>query len=371
MNEKQLKEIIKFYKDLLNINFRSFTTENEKYHENLEIYEAYFHKYLNIINTDVQNSVRFYSENKNKEYHGQFDEVNDNLNNQTILVLFVNLHIFYRLFRMKDYETKRIKDFQDFKISDLDTKVTWYRGQSNASWQIIPSFFRDSSKTKLWSWDEVISEYNSKPNKNSISMKLNELDIKINDQPYRTVSYVQHAISFSPIVDFTKSLDVALSFALSKSSSLSSYYEVDSSVYELKMNTDSVLHEIDKIDKALRDSKVQVFSRNEYLVNVIRNEMWTMMLKGLESIIYLIDFPTNDRMLYQKGTFILFNNTIVIGSDIFLSYNKVSFLKNHLVKNVIPCAKKEEMLKSLLRNTPHYRFRYLMDPYLFLDEIDL
>lgn len=374
MKETILSRIIDYYKKKSKVSLRSFTDRNMSYDLYLKIYHDYFNRYQNEVNNDIKIAIEEYF-NEGKQNHENNDVgINLSLNNATEDIEFIaliNLHVFFRLFKMRDYETRNISKITEFELTNNENHVIWYRGQSDSSWNIIPTMFRDNKLTKLWTWNEILNELSSKPQRNSVASKLSEINLDIQEQPYRTMAYIQHAISYSLLIDFTKSKDVSLSFALTKRSSLSSYYNTDSCVFELSMPQKSVISDLNQINKVILNSKVQVINQNEYIVKMLENEMWIKLIKGNSSVIHLLDFPTNDRMLYQKGTFALFDNAIIIGGEVFLSYDKVKYLKEHLVKKVIQYQRKEVMLKTLLRKSPQYHQRYLMDPYLYLDEVDL
>lgn len=93
-------------------------------------------------------------------------------------------------------------------------------------------------------------------------------------------------------------------------------------------------------------------------------------MDAAESTIYLINRPINDRMLFQKGAFILYDNVIIIDDEVFMSCNKVRFLKNNLKKYIIKANLKEGLYEDLMKKYPQYYQRYLLDPYLYLSELD-
>ncbi|HHT99217.1 MAG TPA: FRG domain-containing protein [Acholeplasma sp.] len=272
---------------------------------------------------------------------------------------------------MKHYIEKQLTDIEDIIKYDEQDNIVWYRGQTNTNWQLVPSFFRSAKRTALWTWSDIYKDYKSKPSKVSLINKLNEVDIDTKSFPYKTAAFIQHSIGYSPLIDFSRSSKVALSFALSNASSMVNYYGDDACVYVLELNNYRILTELEDIDNAIRGSKVQVFRRNESIFNLITNQMWIDLLSGsITSVIHLINKPTNDRMMFQKGTFILYDNAIIIGDEIFMSYNKVSFIGRHLTKYNIDTKSKERLYEKLMIDYPQYHQRYLLDPYLYLGEPD-
>ena len=78
---------------------------------------------------------------------------------------------------------------------------------------------------------------------------------------------------------------------------------------------------------------------------------------------YVINIKTNDRMKYQKGVFVLFDKFILIGDQLIMT----DYLKSRFGKIRIDTNDKDRLMKTYIEST-HNEYRYLMDPYLYLNE---
>lgn len=367
-----LNTLLVYYKSKSDAKISMFTEKNKKYKEYMNSYLHYYEKYNNIIHRDINLAlVEFDNKDKIDNFSLVYEVFNNVIENEKVIHITVSIHVFFRLFKMKHYIEKQLTDIEDIIKYDEQDNIVWYRGQTNTNWQLVPSFFRSAKRTALWTWSDIYKDYKSKPSKVSLINKLNEVDIDTKSFPYKTAAFIQHSIGYSPLIDFSRSSKVALSFALSNASSMVNYYGDDACVYVLELNNYRILTELEDIDNAIRGSKVQVFRRNESIFNLITNQMWIDLLSGsITSVIHLINKPTNDRMMFQKGTFILYDNAIIIGDEIFMSYNKVSFIGRHLTKYNIDTKSKERLYEKLMIDYPQYHQRYLLDPYLYLGEPD-
>lgn len=359
----QIKKLKNNYKKLIRASISVFTIKNNKYNEYITDYRNYYQDHKSIIIGDIKMAINENDLQINIE--SELTNISDE-----ILHLKVDLHVFFRLYKMKNYKVEKLTNIKDLIELENQSEI-WFRGQTNAEWQLIPSIFRNIKKSALWGWDEIYNEYNTKPKKVSLIKKLEEVDIDTITNPYRTISFIQHSIGYSQLIDFSKTSKIPLSFALSNSAQMASYYEDDACVYSLNVENYKILDNIDEIDSVVKGSKVQLFKRNELLVNLIRNRTWIDLMSGnKKSIIHLINKPTNDRMLFQKGRFILYDNVIIIDSDIYMSFSKIGFMEKQLTKFVIECNNKESLFEELMKEYPQYHQRYLFDPYLYLSESD-
>jgi hypothetical protein len=369
---KSLESLLAYYKRNSKAKISIFTENNKNYFEYMIHYEKYYKANIDNINQDLFLAVEEFRDKVNNDIMLDTNMLrNQIMEDLNLLHIIVNLHIFFRLFKMKYYIELPLNNIEDIIQYNEKQGVVWYRGQTNTNWQLVPSFFRNAKKTSLWTWNEIYKDYKSRPKKVSLISKLNEVDINTFLFPYKTAAFIQHSIGYSPLIDFTRSPKVALSFALANASSMVNYYGDDACVYVLDLNNYKVLTKLDEIDRAILDFKVQVFKKYDSIINLISNQMWLDLLNNkVDSIIHLINIPTNDRMMFQKGTFILYDGVIIIGDEVFMSYNKVGFMAKHLIKYNIKTKIKENLYEKLMIDYPQYHQRYLLDPYLYLGEPD-
>src|SRR5690554_2939179 len=259
-----LNTLLVYYKSKSDAKISMFTEKNKKYKEYMNSYLHYYEKYNNIIHRDINLAlVEFDNKDKIDNFSLVYEVFNNVIENEKVIHITVSIHVFFRLFKMKHYIEKQLTDIEDIIKYDEQDNIVWYRGQTNTNWQLVPSFFRSAKRTALWTWSDIYKDYKSKPSKVSLINKLNEVDIDTKSFPYKTAAFIQHSIGYSPLIDFSRSSKVALSFALSNASSMVNYYGDDACVYVLELNNYRILTELEDVDNAIRGSKVQVFRRNE------------------------------------------------------------------------------------------------------------
>lgn len=178
------------------------------------------------------------------------------------------------------------------------------------------------------------------------------------------VSFFQHSISLSPLVDFTERIEVASFFALSNQISYNEFYNNDASLYLLYNNQDGSFKELD--DDTLKKIRMGVYkkgkrTRDDYL------KMYTVMGKlfNTNADVYISKGKTNDRMRYQSGAFVLYDNYIIdnLENTLLTTHNSsVTILKIIIDKNV-----KKDILEYLIKEYPDFQLRYLMNPYMIFE----
>ncbi|MFA6377399.1 MAG: FRG domain-containing protein, partial [Acholeplasmataceae bacterium] len=308
-NEKLIQgylfDVLNYFKKKSDAKISVFTEKNKKFQEYINQYYRYYNDYKSTISNDFYAAINEYRNsslkfNLNQDIDFQLLINTDNMT----LHITIDIHIFFRLYKMKHYTEKQLNNIEDIISYDNKDGIVWYRGQTNTNWQLVPSFFRNAKNSFLWSWSEIYKDYNSKPSKVSLINKLNEVDIDTASFPYKTAAFIQHSIGYSPLIDFTRSPEVAISFALSNGSSMVNYYGDDACVFVLELNGYKILSDLNEIDNVMSSSKTQVFRKSELIINLLSNQMWLdLMIGKISSTIHLINRPTNDRMMFQKGTF--------------------------------------------------------------------
>lgn len=363
-----LKDITNFLKSSFSIKVRLFASNISE--SNKTVYFSYFQEHFVKIQKDVREAVEKYSQVKDKNII-QFTHVLDSYekidsDNFDLIGNMVDLHVIFRLFNMKEYINDDLENIGDVS---KEKDNLWFRGHTNSNWSLVPSFFRNNNETKLWTWNMILHEYASKPSAPSLVEKLLEVDIDPNINPYKFLAFIQHAISYSPLIDFSKNSRVALSFSLSNQSKILDFYKDESCVYQLNIRDFKVLEKLNEIDEVIKNVRIQSFRENSSIFTIIQNQLWIdLLLEKTRSVVHLINLPTNDRMLYQKGVFVLFDRVIIIGNEIYFSKNKIDFFRQNLKKFIIKTETKESLIGELYNINPQYHHRYLHNPYLFLED---
>lgn len=187
---------------------------------------------------------------------------------------------------------------------------------------------------------------------------------------YRLFAFSQHYLDVSPFVDFTKSLYVALSFALKNRKS----FEAPLVLYTVKiLDDDNYTQSIVTANQWLADYKVYVFRRREdYIKNLIQGgaaglrQMLAQMEREGEDLAQmgnapsakLIDIPTNDLMRYQQGVFLLLTNF----SLKFNGYPTKNIREDfEVTKWILDAEICPALLKMIEAEAPWYNYECLLD----------
>lgn len=252
-----------------------------------------------------------------------------------------------------------------------DNNAYFFRGQTNYEWDLIPSMIRNLND-------------NVKINMNFFNKKY--LTLKLKDKYYEMfgkdkidylfLSFMQHACSYSPFIDFTKSNIIGLSFALSNPNFFNDFTNKNSSLFIVSIDSNEILRSEEKINEFLQEEYQLIYLDRKTLgfgenVSFKENEEEILFLSDFKTIINLltpkyklIDLPTNDRMKYQKGVFLVFYGCICANDTIFYQLNN----KFKLLKVKINKMNKRIYLEKIYKNYRFYDPEHLMKPYLYFNE---
>lgn len=271
---------------------------------------------------------------------------------------------------------------RDVKEKRKIFKTKWYRGQSNYKWGLVPSFIRyiKTEIPDIITVDQMYlyNDYKSSDIIDRINKILEPPITAINNLNYDKISYIQHSLAYSPLLDFTQSFPIALSFALGNTDTPFEYNNYDSAVFELEIFDidNNILIDESSINKFLSSYKIHVCT--EYLLGTPINGQQIITINDLIEIITpkykLIEVQTNDRMKYQKGKFILFHDCLVINQTMLVELNpQIKFRKYKI--DVTQKRRRRTLegysdsLKDILhREYPEYDIDSLMDPYKYVRE---
>ena len=253
-----------------------------------------------------------------------------------------------------------------------DNNAYFFRGQTNYEWDLIPSMIRNLND-------------NVKINMNFFNKKY--LTLKLKDKYYEMfgkdkidylfLSFMQHACSYSPFIDFTKSNIIGLSFALSNPNFFNDFTNKNSSLFIVSIDSNEILRSEEKINEFLQEEYQLIYLDRKTLgfgenVSFKENEEEKILfLSDFKTIINLltpkyklIDLPTNDRMKYQKGVFLVFYGCICANDTIFYQLNN----RFKLLKVKINKMNKRIYLEKIYKNYRFYDPEHLMKPYLYFNE---
>lgn len=404
-NFRQLKESVdESIKELINAtyydNFFSFTNVGKKEFYDFVIGDTNLNEinmeidYQNpkLIKTllDFRLKKRFPIDLLNRIFIGEFK----NISREYLIDISTDEDLFYRtllkyvLYRALDEEfnssiimyPKDEIEFAQYMNSKNDKFL--FRGQSDYSWQITPSLVRNLNvNDDLYINQITLYElYNEYGYSDSLLARYNKSfkDKRINRPSmidYDFLSRMQHAVSYSPLVDFTSDYNVALTFAL-KASNPNNFMYNDSAIYFLDVNHPTLENKITNIADAnkiiastsisLLNSKIKIGTIKT--IKDAHGNPHTLSFKNYDEIVesilpkfLIIDIPTNDRMLIQKGKFVIFYDYVLVKGKMFSPFDN---FKNICVKHRISAKDKPRLLNWLHKHYPEVKESYLMDPYL-------
>lgn len=181
---------------------------------------------------------------------------------------------------------------------------------------------------------------------------------------FEICSFSQHYLDMSPFIDFTKSLFVAMSFALKNRD----VFTDDIVIYTVEI--DDKEHYTDDIVTAecwLHDYKVTMINSPENVVKGRKGgisafkesiEAIEARSKATSPTAKFIDIPTNDLIKFQQGVFMLLTDY----SMFYDAYLTKSIRENfHITKYIISKKICPELLDIIAAEAPWYQYECLLD----------
>ncbi|MCD7871719.1 MAG: FRG domain-containing protein [Clostridiales bacterium] len=182
---------------------------------------------------------------------------------------------------------------------------------------------------------------------------------------YELCAFSQHYLDFSPFVDFTKSLYVALSFALKNKNKFTDdivLYTVEIEDYE-NYTSDIVTTEC-----WLNNYSVTVHNFSDEKLKTIQNISSASIKAAKEAVekrrqisspkARLIDIPTNDLMKYQQGVFLLLTDYVMLHQSYLTKNLREVFNISKYIINKDIC---KTLLKIVSDEAPWYNYECLVD----------
>lgn len=270
-------------------------------------------------------------------------------------------------------------NYQEIKMNKSIDRF-YYRGQSNYKRDLCPSIFRGLTFSKgsniHVTKDTLFKIYNEKGYSNSLIDKYNncfpnKIITKYSGVDYDFLAWMQHSISYSPLMDFTTDLDVALTFAITPNNP-TNFCLIDSALFILELENEKyVINDIHLINKYINDIDICVLKNRikpgttitTYDIDgkpkVLSFKSFDNIIKLLTPEFILIDLEQNDRMKVQKGKFVLFYKYVSVNGNVFCSLND----NFHLFKGKMNFSTKTNILNNQLKIREFYKSSYLLNPY--------
>lgn len=297
----------------------------------------------------------------------------DSFNSKISDNLDLNFSVVSEHIRSMDEFNERIMD--DFKRN----KQLFYRGErlNDPHRQLLPTMLRNTNE-KLFGSDMGIIHIDAPflldyyvSMGDFVNVFQNTMGIVDKNHLYEISAFAQHYCDFSPLIDFTKSIYPALSFAIKDRDNV----EDDIVLYVLELkDSGDYTDDINVANQWLKDLSVYTYNINEKSVKVAVKDMIGAnpltaasdeLRAHLERITSmpspkakLIDVPVNTRMKFQQGVFLLLTDFQFFKNTYFTKNIREQFLITKYIIDKDICA---ELKNMVLTDTPWYAYKYLTD----------
>lgn len=276
--------------------------------------------------------------------------------------------------RIEDSQSfyQRIKQPFDQDFSNPNRKI-FYRGEriNDLSRPLIPTLLRD--KQKLLRSDEPVADINSEflldyyKNMGEFYNIFQRVFGSVTRyRLYELCAFAQHYLDVSPFIDFTKSLYVALSFALKGRD----HFEEDIVLYTAELSdTDNYTKDIVTAECWLNMYNVIVYNSPQNIKRIKKSELAPAVLRRVKDLMdgnmletspqaKLIDIPTNDFTKYQQGVFLLLTDfSLIHKSYLTKNVRKEFLIKKYIISREL-CP---ELAKIVREEAPWYEYECLFD----------
>lgn len=289
----------------------------------------------------------------------------------------------------------KIDSFEEFE-EELYKPFTegdkvFYRGERISSYErrLIPTLLRKESSDLKKLQVEKFVNINSQTLYNTYTSKKQFLDIYklLYGEPdihsmYNMTAFAQHYLDLSPLIDFTKSLYVAASFAIKGREEVNDDFVIytvrDISGNNTTKETEQVnewlesynvsiinLVPANEIRKRIAQRKQLELKQPKEIIEDIKNRDIIKEFKRFEGIApylspsaKLIDIPTNDLMKFQQGVFLLLDGFNLIDSKYLTKEIRQEF---EIKKYIIDKDLAYDVSKMIYTDAPEYRFECLLN----------
>lgn len=270
-------------------------------------------------------------------------------------------------------------EFQEYIVGGYNSgRKLFYRGErvNSPERRLLPTMlrnpdeiFRDSDLGIVHiDSDFLVNYYNSLGSFTTVFEKtMGRFD---RSHLYELCAFAQHYYEFSPLIDFTKSIYPALSFAIKNRS----VFDDDIVLFELEINdvrdytndirvadewlesTNIYASFFDEID--VRNAVKEIISNKQLdMTSDFKKHMQRISTKPIPTA-KLIDVPTNTRMKFQQGVFLFLNDFQLFNSNYLTKQIREDFIiKKYVIsKDVCPAIK-----EYISQKAPWYSYEYLTD----------
>lgn len=276
--------------------------------------------------------------------------------------------------------SKKINTIDEFNseiLSDfLNRKQLFYRGERINSPQrnLLPTLFRNPSS--LFEFNdlgivhidgEFLLKYYSSLGR-YVEVFSNTIGKADCNNLYELCAFSQHYFNVSPLIDFTKNLYTSLSFALKDRE----HFDDDIVLYTVELkNQDDYTDDINVANQWLRDIDVYVSTFQETdIKNIVKEIIENKNLLMSEEFRHhmeqintsrvpkakLIDVPTNTRMKFQQGVFLMLTDFQLFNVKYFTKNIREHFIVTKFIVNKEICP---DIVRLIKEQAPWYSYKYL------------
>lgn len=260
-------------------------------------------------------------------------------------------------------------------------KKIYYRGERicSPSRRLIPTLLRTQDVISQYAGKKVVDldsravfdYYCAKPSFLSVYETI--YGTPSVENMYNMLAFAQHYLDVSPFIDFTKSLFVALSFALKGREEFCDDIVLYTAFDIGDDDTTQSVHEVNgwlenynvhvvtaNIETDMKQLLAERRKRGLAATKELRSDLKQLerILTGMMPTAKLIDIPTNDLMKYQQGVFLLLNDFSLIDSKYLTKAVRQSFVIDKYIISRDICPQLRELLVS---NAPQYRYECLLN----------
>lgn len=282
---------------------------------------------------------------------------------------------------------RRIDSFDEFRrelyTPFLNGEKIYYRGERLNSKKrlLVPSLLRNGALLQTKPNEEIayidreklLEFYEAKHNFMRVYKVINPDRTGL----YEMLAFAQHYLKLSPLIDFSKSLFVALSFALKGRQEFKDDVVLYTAFDIGDDDTSDDLEEVNAWIDAYRVAVVDIdpgallkpdFSAGAHAKKTallksmqereLSLDMLGELIKSMSPEAKLIDIPTNDLMKYQQGVFLLLNHFALVSSHYFTKSVRQSFAIHKYVLDRQICP---ELCAFVNSKAPQYQYEALLD----------
>lgn len=285
----------------------------------------------------------------------------DNIENNFDDVFCENLIAVQNMLVIYCVTAMREKKFED-NLLDKKSIGKYYRGESDFSYKLLPSIYRNYE----------VKSYGSTINYSILGRLYYDCGLidkyykifksKVID--YEFCSFMQHSKAYSPFIDLTENINIALSFATHNTGGINKYLTTEGAIYEFEFKNNIFSTTMEENTVSIRDIDIFVVEGRLHISAIVRKKILckcTFEDFNIEKHVFVQQ--GNDRMKYQNGAFLYLNRCVIVNGILLMPISEGT-----ITKYKIPVEKKKQIYKHICETQKYYDFDHLMDPYKYFDE---